>query len=80
VDYSNLCQTVVDLDPGIRYVAICDDRGENVYGGQRNGVKDMLTKEETREANIQTWAIWAVRSPLALKVGRAKYTVRIWKD
>ena len=35
----------------------------------------MLTKKETREANIQTWAIWAVPSPLPLEVGRAKYTV-----
>ena len=75
MDYSNLCQTVMDLDPRIRYVGICDDTGKNVYGGQRDGVKDLLSKEETKEANIQTWAIWAVRSPLTLKVGRAKYTI-----
>ena len=52
MDYSTLCQTVMDLNPGIRYVGVCDDSGENVYGGQRNGVKDWLTEEETREANI----------------------------
>jgi len=75
MDYSNLCQTVINLDPGIRYVGVCDDIGENVYGGQRNGVKDLLTKEETREANIQT--IWSVRGPFTSKVGRAKYTVRV---
>ena len=75
MDYSNLCQTIMDLNPGIRYVGICDDSGETVYGGQRDGVKDLLTKEETREANIQTWAIWSVRGPFTSKVGRAKYTV-----
>jgi len=35
----------------------------------------LLTKEETREANIQTWTIWVVRGPLTLKVGRAKCTI-----
>ena len=75
MDYSNLCQTVMDLDPRIRYVSICDDTGKNVYGGQRDGVEDLLSKEETKEANIQIWDIWAVRSPLTLKVGRAKYTI-----
>ena len=35
----------------------------------------MLTEEETREANIQTWAIWSVRGPFTSKIGRAKYTV-----
>jgi hypothetical protein len=61
MDYSDLRQTVIDLDPGIRYVGVCNDSGETVYGGQRDGVKDLLTKEETRKANIQTWAIWSVR-------------------
>lgn len=43
MDYSNLCQTIMDLNSGIRYVGICDDSGKTVYGGQRDGVKDLLT-------------------------------------
>jgi hypothetical protein len=43
MDYSNLCQRVMDLDPGIRFAGICDNTGENVYGGQRVGVKNILS-------------------------------------
>jgi hypothetical protein len=75
MDYSNLCQRVMDLDPGIRFAGICDNTGENVYGGQRVGVKNILSKEETRQANLQALATWALYLPLELKVGRGKYAM-----
>jgi hypothetical protein len=65
----------MDLDPGIRFAGICDNTGENVYGGQRVGVKNILSKEETRQANLQALATWALYLPLELKVGRGKYTM-----
>jgi hypothetical protein len=75
MDYSNLCQRVMDLDPGIRFAGICDNTGENVYGGQRAGVKNILSKEETRQANLQALATWALYLPFELKVGRGKYAM-----
>lgn len=75
MDYSKLCQRVMDLDPGIRFAAICDYTGQNVYGGQRDGIKNLLAKEETRQANLQALATWALYHPLELKVGRGKYAM-----
>ena len=75
MDYSNLCQRVMDLDLRIRFAGICDNTGENVYGGQRDGVKNLLSKEETRQANLQALATWALYHPLELKVGPGKYAM-----
>jgi hypothetical protein len=40
---------ILDLDPKIRFAGVSDDTGETKYGGQREGVKNLLSSEETVE-------------------------------
>jgi len=75
MEFSKLCQKIMALDPKVRFAGICDDTGEILYGGQREDVKDLLTREETRKSNLQAMARWASRYTLASKIGLGKYAM-----
>jgi hypothetical protein len=75
MDYNKLCKDILNLDPKIRYAGVCDDTGEIKYGGQREGVKNLLSPEETKKSNLQALARWGLRNALAPKVGKGKYSM-----
>jgi hypothetical protein len=43
MDYNKLCKDILGLDPKIRFAGVCDETGEIRFGGQREGVKNLLT-------------------------------------
>lgn len=63
------------MDTKIRFVGICDESGEIKYGGQREGVENVLKNEETRRSNLQALARWGLRNSLSPKIGRGKYAM-----
>ena len=75
MDYGNLCKEILTIDPKIRYAGVCDDTGETKYGGQREGVKNLLSPEETKKSNLQALARWGLRNSLSSKVGKGKYAM-----
>ena len=75
MDYGKLCKEILDLDPKIRFAGVCNDTGETKFGGQREGVKNLLSPEETKRSNIQALARWALRNALSPKVGKGRYAM-----
>ena len=75
MDYENLCKGILSLDPKIRFAGVCDETGEIKYGGQRDGLANLLTAEETKRSNLQALARWGLRNSLASKVGKGKYAM-----
>ena len=75
MDYNKLCRDILNLDPKIRYAGVCDDTGELKYGGQREGIKNLLSPEETKKSNLQALARWGLRNSLSLKIGKGKYSM-----
>ena len=75
MDYERICKEILDLDPKIRYVGVCDDTGGTKYGGQREGVKNLLSPEETKKSNLQALARWFLRNTLSSKVGKGRYAM-----
>jgi uncharacterized protein DUF6659 len=75
MDYGKLCQEILNLDPKIRFAGVCDDTGETKFGGQREGVKNLLSPEETKKSNLQALARWALRNALSNKVGKGRYAM-----
>lgn len=73
--YDKLCEEILNLDPKIRFAGICDDTGEIKYGGQREGVKNLLSPEETKKSNLQALARWGLRNALTPKVGKGRYAM-----
>jgi hypothetical protein len=69
----------VQTDPKLRskglFAGTFDDSGEIKYGGQREGVKNLLTPEETKRSNLQALARWGLRNVLAAKIGKGKYAM-----
>jgi hypothetical protein len=75
MDYGRICKEILDLDPKIRYVGVCDDTGGTKYGGQREGVENLLSPEETKKSNLQALARWSLRNTLSSKVGKGRYAM-----
>jgi hypothetical protein len=75
MDYGNLCKEILSLDPKIRYVGVCDETGETKFGGQREGIENLLSSEETKRSNLQALARWALRNTLSTKVGKGRYAM-----
>jgi hypothetical protein len=75
MDYDSLCKHILNVDPKVRFAGICDDSGEIKYGGQREGIKNLLSPEETKRSNLQALARWGLRNALAAKTGKGKYAM-----
>jgi len=75
MDYERLCKDILNLDPKIRFAGICDETGQTKYGGQREGVRNLLSPEETKKSNLQALARWGLRNVLAPKIGKGRYSM-----
>jgi len=74
-DFDKICQDILNLDSKVRFTGICDETGEIKHGGQRQGIQNLLTPEETKKSNLQALARWGLRNSLATKIGRGKYAM-----
>ena len=79
MDYNSLCKSIMDLDKKVRFAAVCDDSGEIKYGGQREGIPNLLSPEETKRSNIQALARWSLRNSLASKIGKGQYAMAAYE-
>lgn len=75
MDYERLSRDILNLDPKIRFAGICDETGEIRFGGQREGVNNLLSPEETKKSNLQALARWGLRNALAPKTGKGRYAM-----
>jgi Family of unknown function (DUF6659) len=75
MDYEKLCHDVLDIDPKVRFVGICDNTGEIKNGGLRQGVQSILTDEEIKKANLITLERWRLHNKLADRIGKARYAM-----
>lgn len=75
MDYERLSKDILNLDPKIRFAGICDETGEIRFGGQREGVNNLLSPEETKKSNLQALARWGLRNGLAPKTGKGRYAM-----
>jgi len=75
MDYQKLCHDVLDLDPKVRFVGICDNTGEIKNGGLREGIQSILTDEEIKKANLISLERWRLHNTLADRIGKARYAM-----
>jgi hypothetical protein len=66
---------IVNIDPNIRQVAICDSEGKMMYSRHHDGVKNLLTPEESKKSLEMAMNAWKVRSKLSHKIGKGRYVV-----
>jgi plasmid stability protein len=75
MDYRKLYQDIMKLDPKIRLVTICDIDGRVMYSEHREGLRNLLTPEESKKSLELAINAWKTRSQLATKIGKGKYVL-----
>lgn len=75
MDYTKLYQDIMKLDPKIRLVTICDKDGRVMYSEHREGVRNLLTPEESKKSLELSVNAWKTRNELATKIGKGKYVL-----
>jgi hypothetical protein len=66
---------IVNIDPNIRLITICNSEGKTMYSRHRQGVKNLLTPEESKRSLEMAMMGWKVRSDLSRKIGKGRYVV-----
>jgi hypothetical protein len=75
MDFNRLCKDILSLESKIRFAGVCDDSGEIKFGGQREGITNLLSPDETKRSNLQAVARCALSNSLSAKVGKGKYAM-----
>ena len=66
---------IINIDPNIRLVTICDVDGRMMYSRHRQGVKNLLTPEESKKSLEMAMTGWKVRNELSHKIGKGRYVL-----
>jgi hypothetical protein len=75
MDYQKLQADIMNIDSKIRLVTICDINGKVMSSDHRQGVKNLLSPEESKESLELAVNSWKIRSKLASKIGKGKYVL-----
>src|SRR5215207_9574219 len=75
MDYKKIYEDVMNSDPRIRLVTICDLDGKIMHSGHRQGVINLLTPEESKKSLDLAINAWKIRGELAPKIGKGKYVL-----
>jgi hypothetical protein len=75
MDYKRIYNDIVNMDPKIRLVTICDNDGNIMCSVHREGVKNLLTPEESKKSLELAVNSWKTRTALAPKIGKGKYVL-----
>ena len=75
MDYKRIYEDIMNSDPKIRLVTICDSNGKIMHSDHRKGVQNLLTPEESKKSLELAVNSWKTRSQLAPKIGKGKYVL-----
>ena len=75
MDYKRIHESIMKSDPKIRLVTICDQNGKIMHSDHREGVRNLLTPDESRKSLDLAVKAWKTRSELAPKIGKGKYVL-----
>ena len=75
MDYKRIYNDIMNIDPKVRLVTIYDNDGNIMCSVHREGVKNLLTPEESKKSLELAVNAWKTRSALAPKIGKGKYVL-----
>ena len=74
-----LCKEFLALDNGIRFVGAADMRGKITASAHRQGLKSLLTKEESELSATQSILRMGTRKTMEQKLGRTVYAFAMYE-
>jgi hypothetical protein len=75
MDYKKLYEDIMGIDPKIRLVTICDIDGKIMYSEHRQGVKNLLSPEESKKSLELAVNSWKTSGQLSPKIGKGIYVL-----
>ena len=76
MDFNNIGNQILNLDPAIRFVTIIDINDNSfLFSQHRSGVENLLTKEENIRSLQFTLSAWKIRNTLEKQIGKGKFVL-----
>lgn len=75
IDYDELSQTVLALDPKIRFAGIANSKGEMIAGGHKDDVEKILVGDEVKMSIHYALQKRDLYTNLAYKIGHERSSV-----
>ena len=73
--FYNLYNSIMNLDPKIRFVSILDKAGTILFGGQREGIQNYLSEEDQKKSIKHVTDAWFNRNQFSSGIGNGKYAM-----
>lgn len=75
MNYDEFCKDVLDIDPGIRFVAVGNRNGELVSSSIRQDVQSLLDPQEVKMSIYHAYLRNETRKNLSHRIGKEKYAM-----
>ena len=75
MDYNDLCQKVLDLDPQVRFAGVANIKGIMVAGGQKENIDKLLVEEDVSMSIHYAFQKRELYTNLAYKLGNEKSSI-----
>ena len=73
--HEKLLNMLMDFNKSIRFAAVYDKNGQILWHSQREGVKNIVPYEETKQTLLRTIPAWEANLKLANGVGSGLYSI-----
>ncbi len=73
--FYTLYNSIMNLDPKIRFVTILDKAGTILFGGQREGIQNYLSEDEQKKSIKHVTNAWFSRNQCSTGIGDGKYAM-----
>ena len=80
MDYKSLYESILAIDPKIRFATIFDMSGKVIHSGHREGMKSLLSPEESKKSLQQAIDSWKSRITFAEKIGKGNMFLLYMKE
>ena len=75
MDYNDLCQKVLDLDPQVRFAGVANIKGIMIAGGQKENIEKLLVEEDVSMSIHYAFQKRELYTNLAYKLGNEKSSI-----
>ena len=75
MDYSKLCNELLDSNENIRYVGIYNSYSGDVYEKMQNGTVRHFDKDQTKKSMTQAIMRWKTRKQFSSEIGEPEYAM-----
>lgn len=75
MEYQKVHRDIMNLDPNIRLVTICDTNGNIKFSDHKPGVVNLLSPVDSKWSLDLAVNSWKGRSKLASRIGRGRYVL-----